>query len=52
MNFNEMFRKNVTYGSFKSHKKNQSFTLFLENKKGGKGGVKLASSALPHPLKG
>ena len=39
-NFNEIFRKDVTYDNIKSHKKNQGFTLsledtFLEKQQGG-----------------
>ena len=29
--FNEIFRKDVTYDNIKRHKKNQDFTLSLEN---------------------
>ena len=34
--FNDIFRKDVAYDNIKSHKKNQSFTLCLENKIFGK----------------
>ena len=30
-NFNEIFRKCVTYGNIKSHKKKKSFTFSLED---------------------
>ena len=45
-NYNEMFRKDVTYDNIKSLKKKQGFTMslkstILEKPQGGGGGVKL-----------
>ena len=51
MNFNEMFRKNVTYGSFKSHKKSQGFTLSLENKKGGESNWPIPPAPIRYKVK-